>query len=189
MPSLSCAFKKPQEHRKRRREGGEGLRGGGGNRDLARTTGIIGEVCEALEHMTGHDLYHRDVKPSNIILHPERGAVLIDFGLAKEVVAGEDVSLSKGASEGWSPPERARGVSGPFTDVYSLGQVLWHMLTGEDPGIIREDDRRERLEAAGQPAWLAGLIIAATVPDDPRARIQTVLEFRILLQNEGELPG
>ena len=93
-----------------------GLRWGAGNLDLARTTVIIGEVCEALEHMTGHDLYHRDVKPSNIILHPERGAVLIDFGLAKEVVAGEDVSLSKGASEGWSPPERARGVSGPFTD-------------------------------------------------------------------------
>ncbi len=73
--------------------------------------------------------YHRDVNPKNIMM-TGIGAVLIDFGLAKKVRAGKDLSFSRGGSPGWSPIEREKGESGGFTDPFSLGQVLWHMLTG-----------------------------------------------------------
>jgi serine/threonine protein kinase len=146
------------------------------------------EVCEALEYMADQDppLYHRDIKPANIIANPERGTVLIDFGLAKGVVAGADVSLSRGASEGWSPPERRDGVSGPFTDVYSLGQVLWHLLTGERPFHVIDGDERAILSNMGHPDWIADLLKMTSLPF--KNRIQTTVEFRIRLENEGEMP-
>ena len=149
---------------------------------------VLTEICEALEYMADQDppLYHRDVKPANIIANPERGTVLIDFGLAKGVAAGADVSLSRGASEGWSPPERRDGVSGPFTDVYSLGQVLWHLLTGERPFHVIDGDERAILSNMGHPDWIADLLKMTSLPF--KNRIQTTVEFRIRLENEGEMP-
>ena len=115
--------------------------------------------------------------------------MLIDFGLSKGVFAGAGMSLSGGAhTEGWSPPERARSQTGPFTDVYSLGQVLWHMLTNEKAGVFSEDHRAKEIESCGHPPWLADLVNMATVPEDTDKRVQTVAEFRIRLENEGELP-
>ena len=96
-------------------------------------------------------VFHRDIKPSNVIIDPSKGAVVIDFGLAKGVAAGSDVSLSRGISEGWSPPERRDGISGSFTDVFSLGQILWHMLTNESAGIFSEDRKSERIIECGHP--------------------------------------
>jgi serine/threonine-protein kinase len=156
--------------------------------DYFDSTSVVLEVSEALEYMADQDppLYHRDIKPANIIANPERGTVLIDFGLAKGVAAGADVSLSRGASEGWSPPERRDGVSGPFTDVYSLGQVLWHLLTGERPFHAIGEDERAILSEMGHPDWIADLLKMTSLPS--KKRIQTAAEFRIRLENEGEMP-
>ena len=156
--------------------------------DYFDSTSVVLEVSEALEYMADQDppLCHRDVKPANIIANPERGTVLIDFGLAKGVAAGADVSLSRGASEGWSPPERRDGVSGPFTDVYSLGQVLWHLLTGERPFHVIDGDERAILSNMGHPDWIADLLKMTSLPF--KNRIQTTVEFRIRLENEGEMP-
>jgi serine/threonine protein kinase len=165
---------------------GRGMRQG-----LDHAVGTVLQCCDALEHMADLEppLYHRDIKPHNIITHPSRGAVLIDFGLAKEVVAGSGMSLSAGAhTAGWSPPERERAQTGPYTDVYSLGQVLWHMLTNEHAGIYSKDQHVKAITEAGHPEWLAELVNRATIPVPVGDRIQTVAEFRIRLENEGELP-
>jgi hypothetical protein len=149
---------------------------------------VLSEVCEALEYMADQEppIYHRDVKPDNILVDPEKGAVMIDFGLAKEISAGTDVSMSRGASEGWSPPERRDGISGGYTDVFSLGQVLWHMLTGERPfHALSRDEIEGRLVEKGHPEWVAGLIHSSAQRQD--RRIQTVAEFKIRLENKGEM--
>ncbi|MDP7649783.1 MAG: protein kinase, partial [Candidatus Thalassarchaeaceae archaeon] len=140
-----------------------------------------------LEYMADSDppLYHRDVKPANIIVHPERGSVLIDFGLSKGVSAGQDVSMSRGASEGWSPPERRDGVSGPFTDVYSLGQIMWHLLTGKRPFHVIGEDEESIITNLGHPAWVVDLMRMCSLPY--KKRIQTVVEFRMRIENEGRL--
>ena len=166
-----------------------GLLSARGNRiDYEDSMEILLELCEALEYMSDQDppVYHRDLKPANIVSNPDRGAVLIDFGLAKGVDAGQDISVSKGASEGWSPPERRDGVSGPFTDVFSIGQVTWHLLTGERPFHALGDEEREKLEASGSPDWISDLLRMSSLPH--MDRIQTISEFRHMLQNEGEMP-
>ena len=148
---------------------------------------VILEVCEALEYMADRDppIYHRDIKPANIISNPERGAMLIDFGLAKGVAAGNDISVSKGASEGWSPPERRDGISGPFTDVFSIGQILWHLLTGERPFHAMGKEEMQKLSEGGHPEWMCDLLRGCSLPHGDR--IQTISEFRFRLQNDGEM--
>ncbi|MGY8715764.1 MAG: protein kinase domain-containing protein [Candidatus Poseidoniales archaeon] len=149
---------------------------------------VITECCEALEYMADLNppVYHRDIKPHNIMLDPKKGAVLIDFGLAKGVDAGAGLSTSGGMhTAGWAPPERERGNTGSSTDVYSLGQLLWHMLSNERAGIFSEDYRIEKIQGNGQPIWLADLINMAVIPDAPSKRIQSIFEFRTRLENFG----
>ena len=79
----------------------------GSTDNLESAKKVLSEVCDALEYMADQEPpIYRDVKPDNILVDPEKGAVLIDFGLAKEISAGTDISMSRGASEGWSPPEK-----------------------------------------------------------------------------------
>ena len=149
---------------------------------------IISKICQSLEYMADLEVpvYHRDIKPANIIIENNRGPILIDFGLAKGVDAGVGLSLSGGIhTAGWGPPERENGDTGGYTDVYSLGQLLWHMLTNERAGIHSEENRITKIEENGHPRWVADLINKAVVPDDPNKRIQSAFEFRIRLENEG----
>ena len=154
---------------------------------LDKVVDILAQICEPLEYMAAlpEPVYHRDLKPHNIIVHPKIGPVLIDFGLAKMVASGEDVSITRGGSGTWSPPERDSGVSGPFTDVYSLGKILYYLLTNESPRAILGPSEVQQVTEAGSPKWVSQLILKAA---DPRQqdRIQSVAWFRKMLQSRGD---
>ena len=151
---------------------------------------IVSQICEPLEYMAAlpEPIYHRDLKPHNIIVHPERGPILIDFGLAKMIATGSDVSVTRGGSGTWTPPERDSGVSGPYTDVWSLGKMLLYLLTNEvPPAILNREKTAQLLAKLGHPAWLSELIIWVTWPDHEQ-RVQSVKQFHVLLKNEGVWP-
>lgn len=100
-------------------------------------------ICDALVYLHTQNpvIVHRDVKPANIIVtntdHPH--PVLVDLGIAKEHLPGmHNVTatfISKAGTEGYAPPEQytSNGGTGPWSDIYSLGATLYHLLTGKLP--------------------------------------------------------
>ena len=102
---------------------------------LEDTTRIVAEIASALDALHAAGLVHRDVKPSNILLDAERGALLTDFGLAKS----RDYSMLTAPGQmlgtlDYIAPEMLRGYEpGPSSDLYALGCVVYECLAGMPP--------------------------------------------------------
>jgi serine/threonine protein kinase len=103
-----------------------------------RASKIMAEISDAIEYAHQQGILHRDLKPSNIMLDDNGKAYVADFGLAKE--AADAMSLTRSGAVLGTPsymsPEQAagnRGQVGAVSDVYSLGAILYHMLTGHPP--------------------------------------------------------
>ncbi len=117
--------------------------------ELADDTGPLPErhaiahaerLAEALEVVHGQGYLHLDLKPSNAILSPGRGVVLVDFGAAWEYAAPAPPAWVPIVTPGYSPLEQyGRQVRlGTYTDVYALAATLYHLLAGQPPPAALE---------------------------------------------------
>ncbi|MBX2803540.1 MAG: serine/threonine protein kinase [Myxococcales bacterium] len=165
----------------------------------ARVRALLEQIGGALHAAHEHRIAHRDVKPGNILHAPERGFVLVDFGIAR--TEGEQPLTDTGWVAGtieYTPPEmwlREDDPDGALWDVYSLGQVAYELLVGEKATPTRSDSRNVAplvkykmrtgpLDPSGHcsPA-LAALVREATAPE-PEARTSSMAR---LLQQLDEI--
>jgi serine/threonine protein kinase len=122
-----------------------------------QTARIVAAVAEALAYAHSHGIVHRDVKPGNVLLTGELVPILVDFGLAlSEDEASQAPRFRTVGTPPYSSPEQERGEGHRIdgrTDVYSLGVVLYQMLTGRLPFRADELDklRRQICEDDPQP--------------------------------------
>ncbi|MGB9798113.1 MAG: protein kinase domain-containing protein, partial [bacterium] len=149
---------------------------------------IIKKVCEALSIVHKEGYLHRDIKPDNIFLTEEGRVVLIDFGSAREFIAGKTKTHTVILTPGYAPLEQYSQVAerGPYTDIYALSATLYHMLTGQAPidaparqaGMKLPSPREVNpsISEAVSRAVMAGLEM------DYRKRPQSVEDFLSLLK-------
>jgi len=109
---------------------------------LAPMLATVVQVCDALIYLHGHRILHRDLKPENILLDASGRCRLVDFGIAKPLARDPMVPLTaEGETVGtarYMSPEQARDLDlDPRSDLYSLGVILFEVITGQPPFIAR----------------------------------------------------
>ena len=105
-----------------------------------RAAGYVKTIAEAIQYAHERGILHRDLKPSNVLIDANDQPKVTDFGLAKRLEKETELTLSGQVlgSPNYMPPEQAaahRGLVGKRSDVYSLGAILYHLLTGRAPFV------------------------------------------------------
>lgn len=157
---------------------------------------IATQIASALQYAHSQGVVHRDVKPSNILLTKEYGALLFDFGIAR---AAEGTGItSTGTVMGtleYMSPEQAKGLVVDYrSDIYSLGVVLYEMLTlklpftGKAPAsvlyaVVYQSPIEPRKHNAAIPPNLERVMLRA-LAKEPNDRYQSAPEFSTALRSE-----
>ncbi|HEY3019989.1 MAG TPA: protein kinase [Solirubrobacteraceae bacterium] len=161
---------------------------------IERAVRIAADVCAALDHAHGHGVVHRDLKPSNVWLTADGTAKLGDFGLVAALRQSESATIARLTGEGmmvgtidYIAPEQALGrAPEPRADLYSLGAMLYELVTGQAPfagddalTIITQHLRTPPVA----PAWRnpevskpLDALIVHLLAKDPRERPQSAAE-------------
>jgi serine/threonine protein kinase len=110
----------------------------GRSRTAAAIAGVIKKIAQGLQKAHEVGIIHRDLKPDNIMIDDEGEPIVMDFGLARRVDDDAQITMSGViiGTPAYMSPEQVEGDPrkiGPATDIYSLGVILYHMLTGRIP--------------------------------------------------------
>ena len=162
---------------------------------------VVPPVCEALQYAHNHGIVHRDIKPENLLLDKEGRVKIADFGLAKMLGAesGTGITIENAANTGGTPVPHSFVAGTPHymapeqqntpqlvdsrADIYSLGVVLYEMLTGELPGKPLEPPSHKvqidvRLDA----------VVLRALEKKPELRYQQVSEVKTMVETIASTP-
>ncbi len=138
---------------------------------------IVPPVCEALQFAHEHGVVHRDIKPENLLLDKRGQVKIVDFGIAKMLGQDANVDVTEsqpaGTPQYMAPEQRRPGLTDHRADIYSLGVVLYEMLTGELPtGPLQPPSRRIQVDVHIDE------IVLRALEASPEMRFGTAAEFR-----------
>ena len=152
------------------------------------TKAILFPLLDGLERVHAASIWHRDIKPDNILVRPDGSPVLIDFGAAHREVPGADRSLMAIFSPAYAAPEQVSpiGKQGPWTDIYALGGTVYRAVTGVAPINATERTLGTACPAAAKMAannysatFLQAIDAALTLM--PSERPQSIHDWRLLI--------
>jgi len=108
------------------------------------------ELLNGLREVHRNKLLHLDIKPANVFLRTDGSPLLIDFGAARQTLAGAGTQLAPTYTPGFAAPEQyARsGELGPWTDIYSIGATVYSCLAGAAPQPAHERLKKDELAPA-----------------------------------------
>lgn len=148
---------------------------------------LFREVCAAVHHVHLHAVIHRDLKPSNILVRPDGGVRLLDFGIAKQMdrfdsPADQTRTGLRLMTPAYAAPEQLRGQGvGIYTDIYALGVVLYELLAGKLPFDLsnRSPGEAEAILLEHEPARPCGVadldvLCLTAMHKDPARRYPSV---------------
>ena len=148
------------------------------------------ELAEALDHAHGQGVVHRDMKPANILVTPDGHAKIADFGIAKMNLAYQTISGRMLGTPAYMSPEQLEGEAvDRRSDLFSLGAILYRMITGYGPfqgsstaTVCFKVANRDPLRATSLDPELPpelDSVIARAMAKDPAQRYQRGLEFAL----------
>ena len=163
---------------------------------------IGAQVATALHALHRQHVIHLDLKPSNVMFRETGEAVLIDFGFSRHDrlpdLLAEQFRLPMGTAPYISPEQVLRIRNDPRSDLFALGAVLYHLVTGERAfgfptsitGLrkrLYRDPVPPRARTPSCPAWLQEVLLRCLEPD-PRERYQSAAQVLLALRNPGQVP-
>lgn len=163
--------------------------------DQAALLRLVFPLLDGLEAVHKLNFLHRDIKPDNIYIRADGSPVLLDFGAARRVSQEHD--MTNIVSPGFAPFEQyhSRGNQGPWTDLYSLGAVLYWLTTGRKPleaaSRVREDTMAKAVDVASREAFGEALLRAVdwALQPDEKDRPQDVAALREALREAARERG
>ena len=158
-----------------------------GRLTVKEATSIAIQVASGLEVAHNNRIVHRDIKPQNIIISREGKVKVTDFGIAKSVSSNTNTADTMGSVHYTSPEQARGGYSDAKSDIYSLGIVMYEMVTGRVPfdgettvvvavKHLQEDIVSPRVYASDVPVSLEHIILKCT-EKSPDRRYQNVTEL------------
>ncbi len=145
------------------------------------------QLCDVFDylHKQTPPIIYRDLKPSNILVTPEGSLMLVDFGIARYFKEGQRNDTTDFGSPGYASPEQyqAEGQTDGRSDLFSLGILLYEMLSGQRPNLANGTSSADvsRKDIPPLSAVLSGLITLAT-RTEPMYRFQSANTFFLALE-------